>query len=758
MKLTDCKQLSLKNVKITGDVIGKFGTFEIEQTFVNNTRNVLEVGYTFPIVETATVVGFEVQIGDKILKGQCKETSKAKKEYTKNIVKGNSAYLMEEESDNIFAITIGKLDKGEEVKIKINYIDKFEIIDNQVQILIPTLVPQKYNSRITDKLKYGKVDYTVDFYINIAKNVNCTNIQSPTHKIQFSETEKGQLVEVLNYDMSKDFKLYFDFVNELTSNAITSKTRDGKNVLYLSFMPEITDSYEDSEKEYLFLVDVSGSMYGEKLEETKHAVIECLKQLDDGDKFNIIPFESEFEAMSINSLEYNEENLKKAIKYVKSLTDKGGTEILDPIKFALYEDDSDKIILLFTDGEVGNEEEIITFVENNIGNSKLFPFGIDYNVNSYFLRDLAKVGNGKAELIMPQERIDDKIIRTFARIQTPLLEDIRIDYGKNKILDEIRENNALFNYEFYNVFAKTEHLDNDIILEGRIIDKEYSWAISKDSIIKTDIDLEIIFAKMRIDQLEDYIRKCNDEDKIQGYIDLIVELSEKYNINSKYTSFLTVYEREDKIFEAPTYQETTLSAKYSSVKRTLYDIDDFCGVDFLVKGFEPREACYDCCDDIGVVEEIELDSIKRTENPTISDKSILEDKVNEYYKEFITQADKSLVTYLLFALYYLRKDNSDFDYNDLIDYLIVNKNEIKNNKEIQELLYLLCNGLNTNYLENSDYIKLFEILNDDIKKVIMTGLNYGVTRKGIAEEDISEILANNTVPEHIDSILWYYII
>lgn len=90
-------------------------------------------------------------------------------------------------------------------------------------------------------------------------------------------------------------------------------------MIYLSFMPEILDSYEDSEKEYLFIIDVSGSMMGEKLDETKRAVIECLKQLDVGDKFNIIPFESEFEAMNIKSIDYNEENIKKAIKYINNL-------------------------------------------------------------------------------------------------------------------------------------------------------------------------------------------------------------------------------------------------------------------------------------------------------------------------------------------------------------------------------------------------------------------------------------------------------
>ena len=78
---------------------------------------------------------------------------------------------------------------------------------------------------------------------------------------------------------------------------------------------------------------------------------------------------------------------------------------------------------------------------------------------------MGEVGNGKSELIQPKEKIDDKIIRTFARIQRPLLENIEVDYGKNKLIDEIKEEKCLFNYEFYNVFAKIEKLEDDITLK-----------------------------------------------------------------------------------------------------------------------------------------------------------------------------------------------------------------------------------------------------------------------------------------------------
>ena len=196
MEIKDIRELALKKVKITGNVIGKFGTFEIEQTYKNNTKEILEVGYTFPMVETATVIGFEVNVGDKILKGKCMEKQAARREYENNIIKGNSAYMMEQETNNIFKIFIGKINKNEEVKIKIKFIDKFEIVDNTIQILLPTLVTPKYKSSITNKLMYGKVKYTVDFNINIDKSINRKSISCPSHKVNLIDEESTARVEV----------------------------------------------------------------------------------------------------------------------------------------------------------------------------------------------------------------------------------------------------------------------------------------------------------------------------------------------------------------------------------------------------------------------------------------------------------------------------------------------------------------------------------------------------------------------------------
>lgn len=770
MKVVDLRELALKKVKITGDVIGKFGTFEIEQVYKNNTKDVLEVGYTFPIVETATVVGFEINVGDRVLKGKCKEKGEAKKEYQRNIVKGNSAYMMEQETDNIFKISVGKIDRDEEVKIKIQYVDKFEITDNTIQVLMPTLVTPRYKSKITSKLVYGKVDYTIDFNININKTINRKSISCSSHKINVIDEDKTERVEVLNYDLSKDFKLNIELKNELSSNAITSKTRDGKDMIYLSFMPEILDSYEDSEKEYLFIIDVSGSMMGEKLKETKHAVIECLKQLDTGDKFNIIPFESDFEAMNIKSIEYNEENMEKAIKYINSLKPLGGTEILDPIKFALYERDTEKIILLFTDGQVGNEDEIIKFVEDNINRSRIFPFGIDTNVNSSFIKQLAKAGNGKAELIQPKEKIDDKIIRTFARIQTPLLEEIKIDYGNNKVLDEIREEKCLFNYEFFNVFAKIEKLEDDIQLKGKILDKQYIWKINKDNIYNTEVDLEVLFAKQEMERLEEYIRNTYEDDKIENYKKMIIELSEKYNINSKYTSFITVYERKDKLLEVPKYQETKLSSKFAK-DAIMNKVWDMLGMDECEEDYEEEYECdlaaqsflrknsSSSSGDLDIPCFLRKKKVVNSEYKSAeikkTNEEILAEKVDDYYKVFISQDKKSILTFLLYALYYLRKGNTILNYNELLRFLGKHRDELLENELYLKLLCLCYKQLDNNrFLDKKETL---ELMDDNLRKIAVTNLKISVEFKELSKSEIQEIVDNDKLIENIDKVIQHLI-
>ena len=714
MEINDLRECTLKKVKITGDVIGKFGNFEIEQVYKNKTGKVLEVEYVFPIVDTATVTGFEITVGDKVIKGKCKDKNEAKKDYAENLVKGNSAYLLEQSANSIFKISVGKIDINEEVKVKIKYIDKFEIIDNVIKILLPTLVTPKYKS-FTSFLPFANVNYTVDFNINIDKSVNVKNIDSPSHNIKIINDENQIIVKAEKYNLSKDFILNVELKQESISNAIKSNTLDGNEIIYLSFMPEILDSYEDSEKEYIFLMDISGSMYGRKLQETKNAVLKCLKQLDVGDKFNIVAFQSTFETMSINSIEYNNENIKRAEEYINSLEVRGGTEILNPIKFALYEEDKEKVVLLFTDGQVGNEDEIINFVRENINKSRIFTFGIDLNVNSYFIRKLAKVGNGKSEMIQPGEKIDDKIIRTFARIQSPLLEDIQIDYGNNKLIDEIKEDEALFNLEYYNVFAKVEKLEDDITLKGKILNKEYEWKIKKNSIKEANLNLETIFEKLKIDSIEEFIANSRDYEKINIYKKMIIDIAEKYNINSKYTAFVSIYERDNKIFEVPQYEQTVLSNEsfeMASVNKSASMRSEVFSISSVLAQYE------------------------------------LNRKLIDYYNVFITSVNKSIRTSVLYLALIVNNYRTFIDIDELIEYLDKNKEKLQDDF-CQKILISSYKKLNVEQKE-----KIYSWLEKDYRKAADTGLEIKVNSK-IQSQDVDKLVDDQYFKENLDELLLY---
>lgn len=559
-------QLSLKKVLITGDVFGKFGDFTIEQVFVNERPNPLEVSYTFPITETATVTGFTVQVGEKIMHGVCKEKEEAKKEYVEHLAKGDSAYMLNQDTGNVFDVMVGKVLPGEEVHIRISYLDMYTVVDNKIRLIIPTLVNQRYRSEITDGLTYGKVDYTVDFKINVHKVLAYTSIKSVNHKVKQMDEDNMVVITAENYDMSKDFVLDMAFQDAAISNACYSDTRDGEKAVLLSFMPEI-EEYEDSEKEYIFVVDVSGSMSGSnKMQKTKQALKRCLQELDVGDTFNILPFESEFSFYKPESIEATEENIKDATKFVDQLHASGGTEILKPLQFALYEKSNNKVVIVLTDGEVGNESEIVNFISKSIYDSKLFALGIDTSVNTSFIKNMAKAGNGKAEFIYPNEDMEDAIVRTFARIQSPLIRHVKVDYGKNEVLDEVKEDNALFNYEFFQVMALLKDIQDDITLKGMIGEKEISWKIAKDEMQKMDGQIELIYAKKSIDALEEQMHAYHGaggahrlHDVMEEYKKKIVEKSVKYNIASEYTSFISVNEREEKVFGAMDFENVRLS-------------------------------------------------------------------------------------------------------------------------------------------------------------------------------------------------------
>ncbi|MDR1562152.1 MAG: VWA domain-containing protein [Dysgonamonadaceae bacterium] len=550
------EKLSLSSVNIEGNVLGKFSTFSILQEYKNNTDAVLEVTYTFPVSASATITGFIATVGGKTIKGKVKAKEEAEKDYQRAMVRGDSAYMMTNDESNIFRMNIGKIAIEETVIVKIDYIDNFEIVDNQLRMLIPTLVPPRYKSDVTDQLTYnkGEIEYRGNIFIHIDKDMKIDDIVSRTHNIKL----ENNTVSAKNIKLDRDFVLDIKLAEQTFSKGYYHELPNGKKVVYLSFFPDIEVEKKVTSKDYVFVIDISGSMSGFKLEQTKEAVLKCLKQLNKGDKFNIIAFDHVFETFADKIKEFNADTYKEAKKYIQSLRARGGTEILEPIKHAIQESGEEKIIFLFTDGAIGYEDQVAGWVRQNIGKNALFIFGIDSSVNKKGLAEIAEAGRGKAEFIVKDEQIKEIIVRQFARVSLSNLFEINLNTKTNKTFDRIEKSRVLFNHEFYDVLVEVEDLNDDFELICKTDKETFSFPILKNSIEQSALPLDKIYASEKIKKIEKYIEACRSGS--EGYKEQIVEIAVQYQIDSKYTAFIAINERDEKLTDIPDLQETVLES------------------------------------------------------------------------------------------------------------------------------------------------------------------------------------------------------
>ena len=249
---------------------------------------------------------------------------------------------------------------------------------------------------------------------------------------------------------------------------------------------------------------------------------------------------------------------------------------------------------------------------------------------------------------------------------------------------------------------------------------------------------------------------------------MIIELSEKYNINSKYTSFITIYERQEKLLEIPKYQETKLSNKFAK-GAFMNKVWDMFGVDECEEEYEEE-----CCDmdipsflrsksssnssgDLDIPCFLRKKRTANSERKTIevkkTNREILEEKVNEYYKIFISQNDKSILTFLLYALYYLKKENNNYNYNDLLRFLRNHKEELLENELYLKILCLCYKQLDNNrFLDKKETM---ELMDNNFRKILETNLKININLKVLTEAEVENIIKSNEIINNINDVIWY---
>lgn len=566
--------IPLMGVSIAGEVFGAQARLVVRQRYRNKEPRPIEAIYTFPLPSDAVLVGFAMECEGRRLEGQVKEREEAFQAYDDAVTAGHGAALLDQERRNVFTASVGNLLPGEETVIEVVYVQRLGADEGALRLMIPTLVAPRYMpgapqgdrtghgvSGPTDKVpdadrispQIGAVSYglSMDIVFDIGRDVA---IESPSHDIQV--TLEGKLRQRVTLrgeavPLDRDLILLASGAEGVQAGVVAERRPGQDGTFALTVVPDLFDRASRAPaRDVVFVVDTSGSMAGPSIEQARSALRLCLRHLAEGDRFQIISFSNTFTRFMNEMVPFTQRTLEQADTWVARLNASGGTEMLAPLLAAVAdlgqrERPRSRIVVLLTDGQVGNEAEILSRVGDAAAGVRLYTFGIGTNVSDMLLRDLARRTGGGAEFIYPGERIDEKVTAQFARATAERVEEVSLRFsGIDAGELAPSELPALIDGEPWVVYGRySEPGIGRAELRGVLRGERFFLEVPVELPSEADRSgLSALWAAARIRELEDAETQLNGR-RAEANKKRIAALSVEHGVASKYASFVVVEKR-----------------------------------------------------------------------------------------------------------------------------------------------------------------------------------------------------------------------
>ncbi len=556
------------NSKVSMHISGIIADVRLWQDFENSSNKWVEGIYVFPLPANASVRSMNIRVGDRTIEGKIMERHKAKDQYTKAKRNGKVTGVIHQERNNLFTAKIANIAPGEKVSIELDYFQTLDLVNDEFSLRFPTTLTPRYTpddkldsahfienpmetlALIEDikaisppqKLKLEDPTPSMTLQIIIDSQRPFAEIGSLSHNIEVIELEDRYLVSLQagKAEMDRDFILNWkEFPETHPKLAVYEQQFDDERYALIVLSPPPLQNIDDSPRELIFVIDRSGSMAGNSIRAAKKALINALDKLQHNDKFNIIAFNNQTEQLYPSAQRANPEQVSNAKRYISQLVADGGTEMRSAFQLALKAQNESLLrqIVLITDGSVGNERELLHFLHNNIGHSRLFTVGIGSAPNSFFMRKAAKNGRGNFHFIQDSSNIEREISALFDQLQYPAMTSISIqtNTGQTEILpDPVPD---LYAGETLVLSAKLTPQDHHLQISGSLARQPWHQSVSFSDHSSDSSAISSLWARAKIEQLmEDQWNK--DDDRLHR--NKVIDLSMKHQVLSAYTSFLAV--------------------------------------------------------------------------------------------------------------------------------------------------------------------------------------------------------------------------
>ena len=566
-------QFPLKSTDVSANISGMIAETYVTQTYANEGEEVIHARYVFPTSPGVTVHGMKMEIGNQVITAQVKEKEEARETYEAAKSQGKGASLLEQKRPNVFTMDVANILPGDTVRIELHYTELISPRDGIYKFVFPTVVGPRYGAPAqgedsesgTQENDWIRSPYLADgdtppgsyhIAVHLSTGVPIAEVSCKSHDIQVTQKDPSEawvtLSDTADYAGNRDFILTYTLSGESVCSGLvlTSSQAEGQdtpeNFFLLTIQPP--ERYEPSDippREYIFALDISGSMYGYPLDTAKELIRKLVTNLRETDTFNLILFANHTDLFSPVSLPATEENVRKAIKRIDELDGGGGTSLLPAIQDATAipkEDDAARSIVIITDGYVSNESEIISYIQDHMDTASFFSFGIGSSVNSYLIKQIAGCGLGESFVVTDAADAVDAADRFCTYIEAPLLTDISISYQGFDVYDvEPAVPSILYASSPIVLFGKWRgNPGGTIQVTGSTGGRTYTQEIPVDQVT---IDLEneairYLWARTRLDRIAGYGSVRNDTSTREE----ITKLGLDYHMTTPYTSFVAVVE------------------------------------------------------------------------------------------------------------------------------------------------------------------------------------------------------------------------
>jgi Ca-activated chloride channel family protein len=537
--------------KVDVKIDGQSAVTKIDQSFYNPSNYQLEGFYIFPFPKGAVINNFTMTINGKETKAELLDSDKARKIYEDIVRQMRDPALLEYSEQNIFKLRIFPIEPRSEEKISISYTQILESDNNLFEYIYP-LNTEKFSAK---PLK------DVSVKIDLKSNEKIKNIYCPTHEVDIvSKSENHSIIsyEDENVKPDIDFKLYFSKNSSSVGLSLLSyQTSKDDGYFLLSASPSIEiDKSNIENKDITFILDVSGSMSGEKLEQAKKALLYCVNNLNVGDHFNVIRFSTEAYSLFKSLEKANKQNINEAKRFIDDLQAIGGTNIEEAFSLAFRnytESNRPHFVVFLTDGkptigEMNDEKLVKRVLSTNKTKSRIFTFGIGDEINTHLLDKLTDATKAWRTYVSDEEDIEIKVSNFYDKIQSPVLSDLRLDFENIEVYQTYPKNLPdLFKGSNLVVFGRYKGNGNaKITLSGKLNGRLKEFSINEK--FESDDDeynfIPPLWASRRIGHLLDLIR-LNGEDK--ELVDEVTMLAREHGIITPYTSYLIMEDEEIRV-------------------------------------------------------------------------------------------------------------------------------------------------------------------------------------------------------------------